>query len=117
MEVQDYSNSEGYVSVPTYSLQCDYGSYGYENATKQYTDLTWEIEDTEEDYVVKGLAWLGYFGEEPAYLPENVTLTEDEYSAEYETEYVSRSSGTVAVEYYNDSYMSYSYITEDELPE
>ena len=122
MEVEDVSDSEGDVDVYTYSLQCDYGSYGYENATKQYTRWTWEIEDIEEDNVVECLAWLGYFGEGPAYLPEKVTQTEDEYSTEYETEYVSRSSGTVAAEYYyndsnNNGYMSYSYITEDELPE
>ena len=117
MEVEDVSDSEGYVDVYTYSLQCDYGSYGYENATKQYTYWTWEIEDIIDEHVVECLAWLGYFGEGPAYLPEKVTQTEDDYSAEYETEYVSRSSGTVAVEYDDDGYMSYSYITEDELPE
>ena len=136
MEVVVDTDREGYVDVYTMSLQYDYGSYGYENATKQYTEWTWEIEDIEEGgFMVECFAWLGYFGEGPAYLPEKVT-TEDVtysgddydgyYSDEYEMEYVSGSSGTVAVEYCDnkdsnhddsESYNSYSYITEDELPE
>ena len=71
--------------------------------------------------MVECLAWLGYFGEGPAYLPEKVTETyydDGIYgSNESETEYVSSSSGTVAAEYWDDNYMIYSYITEDELPE